>query len=241
MRPDKLIVFDVWGRYAHFKKIYVTTSALTYAVPFKTSIYGLVGAIIGLDNQRNEYLKSFDETSCRISIQVVKPVKIQRLNINLSEKPGPIKGNRKPTMMEYLVNPHYRIYFWHSDERLKNELLKHLREQTTVYTPVLGLAHCLANFKLIGELPATKKIGNEIIHSVLPKSKVKNLDVDFWDGRDIHIQEQDMYPLEMNIQREVTKRGSILFDLNGNPIKANVEEYWEIPLTSNEKVNIMLM
>ena len=52
----KILVFDIWGEYAHFKKIYATTSALSYVVPPKTSIYGYIGAILGLEKEDNIYL-----------------------------------------------------------------------------------------------------------------------------------------------------------------------------------------
>lgn len=240
MRPDKTIVFDVWGRYAHFKKIYVTTSALSYGVPFKTTIYGLIGAIIGLDNRQNDYLNQFNEENCKIGIQVINSIKLQRLNINLSNSLGPIGDNRKPTMMEYVKNPHYRIFFSHSDNEIFNKLFKKLESKTSVYTPVLGLAHCIANFRLIGLSDLLKSEGDAVITSVLLKSQLVAFDQNHWIENEVHIQEQDMYPLEMNKQREVTKRDSILFDLNGKKIKANVKEYYSTSI-SGEINNIMLM
>ncbi len=240
MLPNKIIVFDIWGRYAHFKKIYVTTSALSYGVPFKTSIYGLVGAILGFDNRNNDYLKYFSESNCKIGIQVINPVRFQRLNINLSDKPGPIAGNRKPTMMEFVTNPHYRIFLWHSNTDLRNKLLQNLQNKFSVYTPVLGLAHCIANFKLIGEAEATPNKGDTIITSVIPKSQLVEFDQAYWIENEVHIQEQDMYPLEMNPLREVTKRDSILFDMNGKEIKAIVKEYFQVEV-KNESYQVMLM
>lgn len=240
MKPDKVIVFDIWGRYAHFKKIYVTTSALSYGVPFKTSVYGMIGAIIGLEKKKNKYLDSFSEETCKIAIQVINPLKIQRLNINLSVEPGPIKGNRKPTMMEYVTDPCYRIYFWHQDEKLKNELLHHLQNKTSVYTPVLGLAHCLANFRFLGHYETKSLNSEEIIHSVIPKSQLLNINSQYWEENEIHIQEQDMYPLEMNTKREVTKRDSILFDINGKPVKAEVNNSYKVVM-KNKTTNVILM
>lgn len=240
MFPDKVIVFDIWGRYAHFKKIYVTTSALSYGVPFKTSVYGIVGAIIGLDNTANKYLDHFNEANCRIAIQIINPIKIQRLNINLSPDPGPIKGNRKPTMMEYVTNPHYRIFFWHEDQKTMQELYDRLQNKSTVYTPVLGLAHCLANFTLLGYEQLKPAQSTAIIHSVIPKKQIIEIDSSYWEENEIHIQEQDMYPLEMNTKREVTKRDSILFDLSGKPVKVKANEAFQIEL-QNEIVNIILM
>lgn len=240
MAIDKLIVFDVWGRYAHFKKIYVTTSALSYGVPFKTSVYGLVGAILGLDNHENDYLNHFHESNCKIGIRIINPVKFQRLNINLSDRPGPIGDNRKPTMMEFVTNPHYRIFFWHGNNELKQKLIEHLESKNSIYTPVLGLAHCIANFRLIGVTDVVANKGDAVIDSVIPKSQLLEFDQSHWIENEIHVQEQDMYPLEMNTLREVIKRDSILFDLNGRSIKAKVQEYYQAEL-NNETCRIMLM
>lgn len=240
MKPDKVIIFDVWGQCAHFKKIYVTTSALSYGVPFKTSIYGLIGAIIGLDKRQNEYLNQFNEESCKIGIQVINPIQLQRLNINLSDSLGPIGDNRKPTMMEFVKNPHYRIFFTHNNHELFNRLFKKTESKTSVYTPVLGLAHCLANFRLIALSNLVKKEGDAVINSVLLKSQVISFDQQHWTENEVHVQEQDMYPLEMNAQREVIKRDSILFDINGKSIKAKVKEYYSTSINS-EINNIMLM
>ncbi|MFD2037558.1 type I-B CRISPR-associated protein Cas5b [Belliella marina] len=237
---DHAIVFDVWGRYAHFKKIYVTTSALSYAIPFKTSIYGIVGSILGLENSGNIYLNHFKEGVCQIGIQVINPIRFQRININLSPTPGPIRDNRKPTLMEFVIEPHYRIFFHHTDELLMTNLKGALEKKQSVYTPVLGLASCLANFSYIGEGKLKHRTGEVIVHSVIPKSDLESFDQDFWVKNSIHIQEQDMYPLEMNVQREVTKRESILFDLNGKPTKLVSKNHYEINLNGGN-IGIMLM
>lgn len=237
---DRAIVFDIWGKYAHFKKIYVTTSALSYAIPFKTSIYGVVGAILGFENSGNAYLSHFKEGVCQIGIQILNPIQFQRININLSPTPGPIKDNRKPTMMEFVTEPHYRIYFHHTDELLMTNLKESLEKKQSVFTPVLGLANCLANFKYIGESRLKQGYGDVIVHTVILKSDLESFDQHFWAKNSIHIQEQDMYPLEMNVQREVTKRDSILFDLNGKPIKVVSKSHYEMNL-QGENLSIMMM
>lgn len=240
MENEKVIVFDIWGRYAHFKKIYVTTSALTYAIPFKTTIYGLVGAIIGLENEQNEYLNNFSEDNCKLAIQVINSINFQRINTNLSQKPGSVKGNRKPTTMEYVVDPYYRIYFWHKDIEIYNKLKIKLEKKESVFTPVLGLAHCIANFIFKGEYEIRKHSGNALIDSVILKSQLKSLDSSSWNDHQMHIQEQSMYPLEMNTAREVIKRDNIIFDLTGNPIQCEVDEYYTVK-TGKISSNIVLM
>lgn len=240
MNLDDTLIFDIWGNYAHFKKIYVTTSALSYGVPFKTSIFGLVGAIIGLDNTNNEYLNSFNKDNCKIAIQVINPIKFQRINLNMSDKPGAIAGNRKPTMVEFVQNPYYRIFFWHSDIELRNSLLKHLKNKTSIYTPVLGLAHCISNFNFLAYTTFKEKQGEALIDSVIPKSQLNSFNQNYWMENKIHVQEQDMYPIEMNNQREVLIRDSILFDLNGKPIKAELKSYYQA-IVGEKLYNIIFM
>lgn len=69
----KLLCFDIWADYAHFKKYYTTTSPLTFSIPPKTSIYGIIGAILGMG--KNEYLYYFQPGMCQIGIQIMKPIK----------------------------------------------------------------------------------------------------------------------------------------------------------------------
>jgi CRISPR-associated protein Cas5h len=46
---DKVLVFDIWSDYAHFRRGYTTTSPLTYPFPTRTALTGIVAAILGLE------------------------------------------------------------------------------------------------------------------------------------------------------------------------------------------------
>ena len=50
---SKIIIFDIWGDYAHFKKPYTTTSPLTYSIPSRTALTGIIGAIMGIRKDKN--------------------------------------------------------------------------------------------------------------------------------------------------------------------------------------------
>jgi len=52
----KVLVFDIWGDYGHFRKFYTTTSPLTFSFPPPPTIAGILGAIYGTDKKTNEYL-----------------------------------------------------------------------------------------------------------------------------------------------------------------------------------------
>jgi CRISPR-associated protein Cas5h len=233
---DKALVFDIWGSYAHYKKIYATTSAISYPIPFKTSIYGYVGALIGLEKENNEYLRHFEEGSCKIALQLINPIVMQRINTNLSAKPGPIKNKRTPTMMEYVYKPKYRIFFWHKDEKnIYEPLKKCLKEHKTFYTPTLGLANLLSNFRFIQEAGLSKKRGIDSINTVIPKEQFIEFDNESLSKKENEIIEISQYALEMDTNRNTTKRDDILLDRKAKSIKAKVHNYTEVALTDQTK------
>jgi len=225
---DRIIAFDLWGAYAHYKKIYATTTALTYPIPVKTAVYGTVGAIVGLDKQDNRYLRHFKPGACKIGIQIMRPLAFQRININLRAVFGPMKatGNRKPTLMEFVHRPHYRIYFTHTDHHLQDDLKQGLQSKQSVFTPSLGLANLLAGFEFSGEwaYQPSSPSSTQPVHSVISKRNLISLDNSrtFQGGN--RIMEISQYALEMDENRNVLDRDDIILDQNGQPVFAKVKE-----------------
>lgn len=230
----KILVFDIWGEYAHFKKIYATTSALSYVVPPKTSIYGYIGAILGLEKEDNIYLNSFQNKQCLIGISVRSPIVMQRLGINLKAELGRKKEGDppKPTMMEFVHRPHYRLYVHHSDSTIYDALKLSIMEKRCVFTPTLGLANLVSNFKFVGEYDTEKSISTKTIeiHSVIAKKQFLAFDSSIFEDteQNFSIVEQSMYALEMDTDRNVTERDDILLERKCNPILAQVKEYYTV-------------
>ena len=92
---NKLLVFDIWGNYAHYKQIYATTSAISYPIPFKTAIYGYVSAILGFNKIENNYLKYFQDGNCKIGLQLLNEISTTRINTNLRAEFGMLKAGGK--------------------------------------------------------------------------------------------------------------------------------------------------
>lgn len=226
---DRIIAFDLWGDYAHYKKIFATTTALTYPIPVKTSLYGLVGAIVGLDKGDNAYLKHFRAEDCRVGIKILRPLAFQRININLRAVFGSMKptDNRKPTLMEFVYRPAYRIYVTHRNADLLSDLQGRLIEKRSVFTPCLGLANLLANFEWVGEAAYTEVETKDYtaIHTVIPRRRLVRLNpsMAFTEGN--RIIEISQYALEMDEERNVLDRDDIILDQGGKPISAEVSFY----------------
>ncbi len=232
---DQLLVFDLWGQYAHYKKIFATTTALTYPIPVKTSLYGMFGAMMGLEKQDNQYLQFFQPGQCKIGIQILKPVTYQKININLRSVFGPMKPNdhRKPTMMEFIYNPRYRIFFAHTDKIIYQSMRTCLYNRQVVFTPTLGLANLLANYKWVGEYSFKPGISSEYlpIATVIPRRQLIQIDHSQAFSRlGSRIVEISQYALEMDRYRDVTDRDDIIFDQNGIAISAMIQMPFEVEI-----------
>jgi len=233
---DKILVFDVWGDYAHFRRYYTTTSSLSFPIPPRTALCGLIGAIIGLEKEGNDYLKYFPTESAHIALRLINPIKktiIAENLINTKNARGPgmnlIKniGGRIPIRFEFLKDQKYRIYFYYTDvadglyQKLKYNLINH----KTKYTPCLGLSENIANFKFIGEFKINiLHCKNEYvsIDTVLPLQKISEKDGIMFERKGEYFSIR--VPVELNTERVVTKYGDIIFDRNGRPIKAKLRE-----------------
>jgi CRISPR-associated protein Cas5h len=227
----KVLAFDIWGEYAHYKKIYATTSAVSYCLPPKTSLYGYVSAILGFEKNNNQYLKYFQNKECLIGIQIMHPVVMQRININLRATFGRMKStdNRKPTMMEFVYLPRYRIYFFHLQADIQAQLHQRLKAKEAVYTPTMGLASLISNFDFIGEFDASlqKSSGNAVsVQTVIPKKQFERFDVEALNAKHTEIVEQSMFAIEMDMQRNVTERDDILLERKAKSIDAFLNQYY---------------
>ncbi len=230
----KVLVFDIKGHYAHYKKIYATTSAISYVIPTKTSLYGYFWALACLEklDDKNNYLRYFTNKQCLVGIGIQVPIIMQRININLRAVLGRMKlnDNRKPTTTEFVYKPEYRIYFWHKNTSFYERMKYNLQYQISEYTPTLGLANLISTFIFIGEFEAKLQNTDNLIEvkTIIPKSKFIDFDSNALIDNENEIIEQSMYPVEMDLERNVTERDDVILDRKAKPIKAYLKEYYEI-------------
>ena len=222
------IIFDIWADFGHFKKYYTTSSPLTFSIPPRTAIIGLISAIIGLD--KNEYLSLMTKDKADIAIRIINPIKKIRISQNLINTKDwfwtPVKRGkhkpRTPVRFEYLKEPKFRIYFSHSDDRIYNLFKENLQNHKSVYTPCLGLSELIADFRFVDEVLIEGNFNNEDfidICSVIPLDTLKEIDLLVPDRRYF----KERIPVEMFPGRIVTEYREVIYEINGNPIRAKVE------------------
>ncbi|MGB9730752.1 MULTISPECIES: type I-B CRISPR-associated protein Cas5b [Calditerrivibrio] len=237
----KVLVFDIWGDYGHFRKFYTTSSPLTFSFPPPPTIAGILGAIYGTDKNTNEYLEIFGTNKCMIALRILNPVKKVRMGLNLLETKGtnfcrPMSdGNFAPRIQirtEFLKDPRFRIYVSHKDDKVFDRLSEIIELHQPYYTVSLGLSELLADFKYVGVYQAeiiTSSEAAELSTTVLVDNLIK-------DGLEIETGKKyfkEKIPMVMNKDRVVGKYDYVVFEPDGKKIKARVKTYYRIENDEN--------
>ncbi len=161
----KAVVFDVKGKIGHFRRPDTTVTQLTY--PFITPIAarGLVGAMLGITDFT---------TKDKIGIQLLNPVITTVQQLSLLGKDG--STFNRPTTIEFLVNPAYRIYYVGTE--YVEQLANMLENNHSTYPTYLGVVYALTFPRYIGYYEKVHFVHEEKVietSTVVPTCIIKKL------------------------------------------------------------------
>jgi CRISPR-associated protein Cas5h len=244
---DKVLVFDIWGDYAHFRRGYTTTSPLTYPFPPRTTLSGFVGAILGLP--RDSYYEFFKKDNSAFALQILTPIKKIRITLNLIDTkhgftPWEIQSKgqapRTQILFEFIKNPKYRMYIWLKNNKMFTDLVESIKYHKAKYTPYLGISECIANFEIYGSgIFGIKKQSVNTkedveIHSIVNREEVKKIKLE--EGK---IYGSIKVPGFMDKDRRVLKFIGFYYEENGNSLTIPaglIREYYSL---HQQNVNIV--
>jgi len=225
-----VVVFDVWGDYAYFRRGYTTTSTISYPFPSRTTIAGFISGILGYP--RDSYYELFNEENSSVGLKIINPIKKTRLNLNyintkLSMHLFEINSSGKRTQVpaEFLKDVKYRFYISLDDKEIMTKLYEFIKEHKSVYTPYLGITECICNFELVGEgIFSVEELNGE---------KVEIDSVVLKKDSNIIIEPNKKYgvvksPGFMNNDRSVRTFIEYYYEDNGNPIQVDSCNYYAI-------------
>jgi CRISPR-associated protein Cas5h len=238
----KTLVFDIWGEWAHFKVNYTTSSPITYSVPPPTVIFGILGAILGIEKENNLYQKILTDAGTLVSVGINKPITKFRMGLNLiytkSNKYFLLlntksQSPRTQVFTEFIKDCSYKIFVSMKDENLFNELIDRVKNRRNFYTLSLGLSELIANFGNCSVLDSSKIENNtrfidmDTIIPIYSLNDASNIDL---TKTHYHLK-KELLPVQMNTNREVLDYQQYLFDLNftGNKedrINAKPTSFW---------------
>ena len=76
----EILQLDVGGKLAHFRKYYANNTAMSFSIPPRTTVIGMIASILG--RKRDSYYEELASERIRISVRVMSPIKktFHRLN-----------------------------------------------------------------------------------------------------------------------------------------------------------------
>ena len=171
-----IVGLEISSDFGHFSHPATIYSSLTYPVPTKTALMGMLGAIMGV----SDYLFLNDiRYACIIKNLDGKRnfcfngIKDALKELNLEKAGNGFGKGRKQFYSELLVNPKYEIYVDLSalDGPIREKLIGLLEDGKSMYQLYMGVNFCLATYRFLGIFESKiQQADNAHIDSIAPLS-----------------------------------------------------------------------
>ena len=243
MSDNRLIVFELSGEYGHFRKFNTTTSPLTYPIPTRTALTGLLGAVLGVERETGPgrfpahvvpVQELFSQANCDLTVQLIAPVRKVSMGFNLLDTGNSFfeirKSGRTQIEFELLKNPVFRVFVRLENSALFDQLAERLLNRNHHFTPYLGLSQFTATLQ---NASVTQGVVRLATTGYVPIQSVVNLS-QLMDKRPIEFDREAHYyvetmPIELSRDRVVTRYGEVLVNADGGAVSVRAAEWFETP------------
>lgn len=232
MKFDEVIVFDIESEYGHFRKFNTTTSPLTYSIPTRPAIAGIVGAMLGIERElsANRFPTGvtpvadlFSKENAAFAIQVLHPVQKVNIAFNLIDTKtsgfGKIK-QRTQIEFELLKKPYFRVFVGLKNKQLLKELIERVRQKKLHFTPYLGISQFTITVRYV-DVAYAKQTDNDASTQVITAVNLNLTNQDDpvqFDYTGNFKYTSDTMPVVMQKDRIVTEYAEVITEVNGQPI-----------------------
>lgn len=245
----EIIIFDIKGHAAHFRKFYTNSSSLSYSIPPRTTIAGIIAAILGLE--RDTYYDEFSAENIDIGVRKNNKTRKILQSVNYmkitSNKHFEFPENHTQIPFEIILGEEdilsYRIYVSTQNQYIMNELEERLENKKYHYSPSLGALPFNCSIHYIGKVQGEIKQEKEaFISSIIPISKIadRGIRIEDINEKEVILVKERM-TRDFKKQREIKSVESYIYDENTNklPVKLN-DFYVRLKYKSTEE-NILFM
>lgn len=259
----EVIILDIGGPMAHFRKFFANNTAFSYTIPPRTTLMGMLAALAGWE--KGSYHEAFSCGRLRLSVELRSDIKKQfhRMNYLMIKSKEDFQGGRHPhiqTPFEVISGQDlhrdlvsYRLYIAAGDqnsgdyENLKEVLL----QRNFQYALTLGPAFMSASI-LDVQVAQARKItnhgGNQLhFHSAMQGDSVEQLalEIDERTGEVLQL-EEEMMPAEFkaNHDREVSQMIRTLYSSGSHALSVHLKPeatYYELSDGEGKVYNIQFL
>jgi len=254
----EVLQIDVGGKLAHFRKYYANNTAMSFSIPPRTTLMGMLAGMLGLP--RDSYYEELASEHIRIGIRVMRPIKktFHRLNLLKIVGKGDFDGSngRIQTPFEIVSGLDirrdmvvYRMYIaCHETGRETFEQLKEkVLERKFQYALTFGTANFTASLlsaKLVANVESLSDTNWVLIHSAMPSETVDELDFDQQQTSDtLQAIEEELLPGDYvaNFDRELRRMDRVLFSTTASGIKVRLNKPFYVLRQGSETQHILFL
>lgn len=254
-----VLSFDICGKFAHFRKFHANNTALSYSIPPRTTIIGIIAGIMGRD--KNSYHEEFSSENMRIGIRVVSDIRksFHRLNYLMIKGKDDFTGKngRVQTPFEVITGNSIRegkvVYrvFISDQERSKFKNTETLREillnRKGTFNASLGPANFNASIENIRTWQNVNSIqvNNEFvnIHSACNSGDVSELEFIEEAAFKFNFVEEELLPADFkaNNDRELKAMNRVLYTTRNFPLRVKLKGTYHELKEENEVQRIQFL
>ncbi|MEW6574139.1 MAG: CRISPR-associated protein Cas5 [Bacillota bacterium] len=224
-----VLVFLLRGKLGHFRQPDTTVTQATYPFPPRPTLHGLLGAVLGIDYNTPEW-ERFLGREHYLGISLLTPVRAVCMQMSLLGK-GFVSNDttgafNRPTVVEMLVEPKYRVYY--CGESLA-ELRGRLANRQSVFHTYLGSAYCLTFPEFEGiysGICLSPKRGEVItLSSVVPREMVHQVRLEAGTS---YAAARAM-PYRHAGDRTFSGTATVFYEMSGKPLKVEFNQESGLP------------
>lgn len=254
-----VLSFDLSGKFAHFRKFHANNTALSYSIPPRTTIIGIIAGIMGRD--KNTYYEEFSSDNMRIGIQIVSHIRksFHRLNYLMIKGKDDFTGKngRVQTPFEVITGNSiiegkvvYRVFVSdQEDSKFKNtdNLKELLLNQKGTFNISLGPANFNGSienvrfWKKVNSIHVTNEFVD--IHSACNSEDVSELEFIDDAAFKYNFVEEELLPADFkaNNDRELKAMNRILYSTRNFPLRVKINGIYHELKEENEVQRIQFL
>ncbi|NLJ78479.1 MAG: CRISPR-associated protein Cas5 [Tissierellia bacterium] len=221
-----MVIFELLGRFAHFRKFYTNSSSLSYSIPPRTTIQGMIAALLGYG--RDSYYELLDVDNLHIAIRKVGRTRkiMQSVNYMKVTSPGDLNRPKEHTQIPFEIisgedNIRYRIYVTHEEETIGENIYRRVSENRPVFPLYFGSAPFSCHIEYIDKMEWAWNESDryEPISTVLQSDKIRKVDIANLEGNLI----KERMPRDFGENRIIKEVTTYIYDEKGGSIPAKID------------------
>lgn len=247
----RVVRFRYHGRVGHFLRAEMNASALSYPVPPRTALLGLIGNILGLSKDEAPRVlsgaaigvrgkvprKHYHHANVRKEFPAALPLWMKPARTVDGTEDHTGAGFVSQVVQEWLLDPNFVVYAASPDPRgWIADLEARLRSGRTHFTPCLGLAWMLARVEW-GEAHDGEPLPHGVhdVATVCPRRDGNELELSQLADRQHHAVQEVRMPSDVTPDR-VFVHANYYLEMQGRPIPVRTANAW----SSGEEAIIFL-